>query len=149
LAIALRVYESALVAMPDSWQMKNGVAWYSSLLGRDLDRALELAEQASRASKGDPSVLDTLASVQLRRGEPKAALATADRGLAKADAASRPHLLFVRAAALRVLGRPADSRRAVEAALADPSTGTAAWLPEAQTLALELRSDTSRLPSPR
>ncbi len=148
LAVALRVYESALVAAPDAWEMKNGVAWYSSLLGRDLDRALELAQQASRESKGNPAVLDTLASVQLRRAEPKAALATAERGLAKADDASRPHLLFVRAAALRALGRRAEARRGVEAALADAATGAAAWRAEAEALAGELSSDTSPSPSP-
>jgi tetratricopeptide (TPR) repeat protein len=148
LAAALRVYESALAAMPDSWQMKNGVAWCSTLLGRDLDRALELAQQASRASKGNPSVLDTLASVQLRRGEPKAALATAERGLARADAGTRPHLLFVRAAALRALGRRAEARRGVEAALADGGAGAASWRAEAAALARELGSDTSPPPSP-
>ena len=148
LAAALRVYESALAAMPDAWQMKNGVAWCSTLLGRDLDRALELAQQASRASNGTPSVLDTLASVQLRRGEPKAALATAERGLARADAETRPHLLFVRAAALRALGRRADARRGVEAALADGGAGAASWRAEAAALARELGSDTSPPPSP-
>ena len=145
---ALRVYESALRAAPDAWQLKNGVAWYSALLDRDLDRALELAQQAMRASKGDPSVLDTLATVQLRRGEAKAALATADRGLAKADAAARPHLLFVRAAALRAVDRLADARKAVDAALVAGSASAAPWRPEAEALARELHSATSRSPSP-
>ncbi len=147
IVLALRVYESALAAAPDAWQLKNGVAWYSALLGRDLDRALELAQQALRASKGDPSVLDTLAAVQLRRGEPKAALATADRALAKADAAARPHLYYLRAAALRGVDRPADARKAVEAALAAESTSTASWRSEAEALARELSSATPRLRS--
>ena len=147
-ALALRVYESALKQAPDSWELKNGVAWCSAQLGRDLDRALALAQQAVLASKNNPAVLDTLASVQLRRGDPKSALATADRGLARADAASRHHLLYARAAALRALGRRAEARRSVEAALAGDSKAPNSWRAAAELLARDLGSDTSRSPSP-
>ena len=147
-ALALRVYESALKQAPDSWELKNGVAWCSAQLGRDLDRALALAQQAALASKGNPAVLDTLASVQLRRGDPKSALATADRGLARADAVSRHHLLFVRATALRALGRRAEARRSAEAALAGDAKSATSWRAAAEVLARDLGSDTSGPPSP-
>lgn len=147
LASALRVSEAALESAPDAWQMQNGVGWYAALLGRDLDRALTLAQQAARASKNDPSVLDTLATVQLRRGEATAALATADRGLARADAASRAHLLFVRAAALQALGRRVPAREAAAAALAAVAPDST-WRGEAEALVRKLDSDTSAAASP-
>lgn len=146
-ASALRVSEAALESAPDAWQMQNGVAWYAALLGRDLDRALTLAQQAARASKNDPSVLDTLATVQLRRGDAKAALAAADRGLTRADAASRSHLLLVRAGALRALARRGPAREAARAALA-ATAPDAAWRGEAEALIRQLDSDTSAAASP-
>jgi arylsulfatase A-like enzyme/Tfp pilus assembly protein PilF len=107
-AAALRLYERALRADPKAWPLQNGVAWGLTQQGRELDRALELAESAVRASGGEPAVLDTLATVQLRRGDARAALATADRALAKADPSLRPHLEEVRAGALAALGRSAS-----------------------------------------
>jgi arylsulfatase A-like enzyme/tetratricopeptide (TPR) repeat protein len=143
-AAATRLYEKALLAEPSSWQLQNGVAWGLALAGRELDRALDLARSAVRGSQGEPAVLDTLATVQLGRGEAAAALATADRALANADEGLRSHLHYVRAQALASLGRRSQARAAVAQALADGDGEPPAWRADAETLAAQLESDTSR-----
>jgi arylsulfatase A-like enzyme/predicted Zn-dependent protease len=146
-AAALRVYEDALRADASSWEVQNGVAWGLARQGRDLDRALALARSAARTSKEDPAVLDTLATVQLQRGDASSALATADRALPRAGHGVRGHLQMVRARALEALGRPGPARAAAEEALrqSDPDS---AWRAEAETLAAKLAADTSRSPRP-
>jgi len=64
---ALAVRESALRAEPGSAALCNDVAWTLALLGRDLDRAEQLAEAAARAHPEDPAILDTLAAVRRAR----------------------------------------------------------------------------------
>jgi arylsulfatase A-like enzyme len=64
---ALAVREAGLAAAPDSPLFQNDVAWTLALLGRDLDRALALAEGAAGALPGDPAVADTLAAVRRAR----------------------------------------------------------------------------------
>jgi arylsulfatase A-like enzyme/tetratricopeptide (TPR) repeat protein len=114
---AQRIYELALRADPDSWEAQNGVAWGLVEERRDLDRALDLAQSAAKASKGEPAVLDTLATVQLRRGDPRAALATVERALPRAGAELRPHLEALRTEALAALGR---SARAADTSASSP-----------------------------
>ncbi|MCU0668271.1 MAG: hypothetical protein MUF70_02825, partial [Myxococcota bacterium] len=117
--------------------------------GRDLDRALELARTAVRASDEDPAVLDTLAAVQLRRGEAAPALASADRALRRTtEPALRSHLYWVRAQAAAAMGRRGEARRDVARALAGPPGVGATWRAEAERFAREIESDTSASASP-
>jgi tetratricopeptide (TPR) repeat protein len=53
----------------------NDLAWLLAADGRDLDRALELAERARRLAP-QPAIADTLASVQIARGDLDGALGT-------------------------------------------------------------------------
>lgn len=149
-AAALRVQEEALRVDPASWQLQNGVAWGLAVAGRELDRALELARSAVRASREDPAVIDTLAAVQLRRGEAASALESADRALRRtSDPALRSHLYWVRARAAAALGRSGEARRDVARALERTSgTDDPRWRVEAESFAREIASDTSAPASP-
>jgi arylsulfatase A-like enzyme len=146
---SLRIQEEALRADPDTWQIQNGVAWNLAKAGRDLDRALDLARTAVRASGEDPAVLDTLAAVQLRRGEAAPALASADRALRRTtESALRSHLYWVRAQAAAALGRRGEARRDVARALAGSPGVGASWRADAERFAREIESDTSASASP-
>ncbi|RIL02030.1 MAG: hypothetical protein DCC71_16895 [Proteobacteria bacterium] len=145
---ALRVYEKALRSEPGAWQLQNGVAWILASERRDLDRALELARAAVEGSGGDPVVLDTLATVELHRGDAGAALRTADRALPRADEALRPHLLFVRAQALHALGRSGPARSALARALASSGDPPPPWQSEAIAFEKRIGSDTSAAAPP-
>ncbi len=60
----------------------NDLAWILAEDGRDLDRALALAQRAvERAPGSNVDLVDTLAFVQLARGEPKAAVETLEKAL--------------------------------------------------------------------
>jgi hypothetical protein len=69
-------------------------------MGRDLDRALGLAEGVVEQVGEVPELLDTLATVRLRRGETKQALELIERALAEAEGETRAHLLDLRSEAL-------------------------------------------------
>jgi tetratricopeptide (TPR) repeat protein len=64
---ALAVREAALRRAPDSAALRNDVAWTLALLGRDLERAEDLAEAAARERPEDAAILDTLAAVRRAR----------------------------------------------------------------------------------
>ncbi len=108
-AEALGIREAALARSPDSPAAQNDLAWALANLGRDLGRALELAQAAAAAAPGEPAVLDTLATVQLLRGEAEAALRSARSGLEGATGSVREHLLELEAEALRSLGRKPEA----------------------------------------
>jgi arylsulfatase A-like enzyme/Tfp pilus assembly protein PilF len=147
LPAATRTYEAALRADPKSWALQNGVAWGLASEGRDLDRALALAREAAEASQRDPGVLDTLATVELARGDPTAALATASAALPRAAPAVRSHLNYVRAQALAGVGRRGEARAAIGRSLRDAPAG-APWQRAAESLAKQLEADTSAAPPP-
>jgi tetratricopeptide (TPR) repeat protein len=109
---ALAARETALALAPSSVSAQNDVAWTLALLGRDLDRALGLAQTAADRSGEAPDVLDTLATVLLARGEAAAALPVVDRALPSSRDAVRAHLLELRARALAAAG-DAGTRAAV------------------------------------
>ena len=80
------------------------MAWNLALLGRNLDRALALAEHAAERTDRAPAVLDTLATVRLARGEPERALERIEEALPRASGPTREHLLELRADALEKRG---------------------------------------------
>ena len=94
---ALAVREDALRLAPDSPAIWNDLAWTLARLGRDLDRALELARRAVAAGGEDPRLLDTLATVLLARGEAAEARAVVEQALPGAEGEVRDHLLRLRA----------------------------------------------------
>jgi choline-sulfatase len=147
LAAATRVNEAALRAVPGDWRFENGVAWGLAREGRDLDRALALATEAADRSHRAPSVLDTLATVRLARGEHAEALSVVAAALPRAEPVVRSHLSYVKARALLGLGRRAEARQALGPALGRDAAG-APWRGDVESLARELAADTSRSTSP-
>ncbi len=90
---ALSAREAAHAAAPDAVAPANDLAWSLASLGRDLDRALALAQTAVERGGDDPALLDTLVTVQLARGDAAAARATLARALPVARGTTREHLL--------------------------------------------------------
>ena len=62
-------YDAAVRAGDRTSIAANNLAWIYAESGRDLDRAVELAQHAVELAPTDPGVLDTLGYVRLRRRE--------------------------------------------------------------------------------
>ncbi len=105
---------------------RNDLAWLLAEEGSDLDRALELAQQARRI-EARPEILDTLGWVHLKRGEARDAVKAFEEALA-ADPDS-PSLLYRLAMALEQAGEPDRARVTLERALAIEPPGD---FPEAE-----------------
>lgn len=73
-ADAIDAYEKAISLNGDLAMAKNNLAYLLAESGGDLDRALELAQQAKEALPDDGSAADTLGWVLLKRGVPSAAI---------------------------------------------------------------------------
>jgi tetratricopeptide (TPR) repeat protein len=71
---AIDAYEKAISLNRDLAQAKNNLAYLLTESGGDLDRALELAQQAKEELPDDGSAADTLGWVLLKRGVPSAAI---------------------------------------------------------------------------
>ncbi|HEU5400981.1 MAG TPA: tetratricopeptide repeat protein [Terriglobales bacterium] len=69
LAAAIAHYEAAVRAGDRTSTAANNLAWIYAQGGRDLNRAVELAQRAVELAPTDPGVLDTLGFVRLRRRE--------------------------------------------------------------------------------
>ena len=146
---ALAVREAALRENSDSPPAQNAVAWTLSELGRELDRALELAERASRGSDAAPEFLDTLAAVHLKRGDPASALAAVNRAVEIAGETVPPRLLYMRAAALAGSGRAGEARVALGGCFEALEEASPIWLPAARQLAERLDVPTATRPPGR
>jgi tetratricopeptide (TPR) repeat protein len=73
-AKARQMLEVVLAARPTMLRAKNDLAYLLAEEGTDLDRAMELAEQAQQLASRDASVVDTVGFVYLRKGLFEAAL---------------------------------------------------------------------------
>ena len=74
-AAAIAAYEKAIGLNGNLGQAKNNLAYLlAETPGGDLDRALELAQQARELAPDDPNAADTLGWVLLKRGVPSAAI---------------------------------------------------------------------------
>ena len=71
---AIASYEKAISLNPDLAKAKNNLAYLLAESGGDLDRALELAQEAKEQLPDDGSSADTLGWVLLKRGVPSAAI---------------------------------------------------------------------------
>jgi tetratricopeptide (TPR) repeat protein len=97
-------FDMALQGFPDDPELKNTYAWWLQETGVDLDRALELVEDALRWSPQDPYFLDTRGMVHRQRGDPAAAIADFDAALA-VPGGDLPAIRWHRALALADGGR--------------------------------------------
>jgi tetratricopeptide (TPR) repeat protein len=71
---AIDAYEKSISLNGDLALAKNNLAYLLAETGGDLDRALELAQQAKEQLPDDASAADTLGWVLLKRGVPSAAI---------------------------------------------------------------------------
>jgi tetratricopeptide (TPR) repeat protein len=118
---AMAGYEEALRLDPSLAVAKNNLAWLLAERGTDLDRALDLAQEAKAALPDLPDTADTLGWVLYRKGIPSAAVGyfqEAERLLPP----DHPQLALVRlhlALALQANGEPSEARAVVDRALAE------------------------------
>lgn len=112
-------YEKAIAADPDNVIAKNNLAWLYAEHGGNLDMALRLAEEAKEKAPDDPTITDTLGWIYVKKGSYEAAIANLRISVAKNphDPAGLYHL----GTAYYKMGRTADARRELEAALKMPN----------------------------
>jgi tetratricopeptide (TPR) repeat protein len=122
-------YRAVLVQQPDHVGASNDLAWTLAEQKKDLDAALDLAQRAVRLSP-IPSTWDTLAFVQMQRGEGDAARKTLEQALAQQP--GQPTLLYrlglVRKAGGDRAGAADAFRQALEAGVFPESEATRAEL---------------------
>ncbi|MDJ0790208.1 MAG: tetratricopeptide repeat protein [Myxococcota bacterium] len=118
---AIEHYETAIRYEPNLGEAKNNLAYMYAEKGENLDRALDLAQEAKALMPDNPNTADTLGWVLFRRGVPSAAigyLKEAVAGIEAGDASKglvRHHL----AQAYEASGDTANAKSTAEAALAD------------------------------
>jgi tetratricopeptide (TPR) repeat protein len=118
--VAVKHYEDAIKLSPDLAESKNNLAYLYAESGKNLDRALDLAQDAKALLPDDPNAADTLGWVLFRRGVPSAAigyLKEAEAGVKPEDATLgiiRHHL----AQAYEASGDKENARITVDRAIA-------------------------------
>lgn len=116
---AIRVLDGVVAKSPDLAGAKNDLAYLLVSSGKDLDRALSLAQEARAAMPTVGGVADTLGYAYLAKRLPEAALPQFEEAVSLAPPKSPEWGLaqFHRAQALQQLGRLEDSRAAAQLAL--------------------------------
>lgn len=153
-ADAIARYEEALRLDPDLAVAKNNLAFLLAENGGDLDRALDLAQEAKSALPSQPNVADTLGWVLYKKGVHSAAIGylnEAEQGIAPGD----PQLGEIRlhlALAYEANGDSDGARAALTRALRDldaaPAQGAPPpWRAELQDLAERLDVKSAASPS--
>ncbi len=145
---AIEHYESAIRYEPNLGEAKNNLAYMYAEKGENLDRALDLAQEAKALMPDNPNTADTLGWVLYRRGVPSAAIGYLKEAVAGIEAGDankglvRHHL----AQAYEASGDKAKARETAEMALADHAAYAEArqaaggrvqdptWLAEARAL---------------
>lgn len=117
---AIKLLESAVHDRGDFIGAKNDLAFLLAKQGRDLDRALQLAQDARQKAPSLSATADTLGFVYLKRGLPEAALSQLENALQLAQPGSPEWATaeYHRGLALQALKRPAEARTAFQKALA-------------------------------
>lgn len=114
---ALRMFELGLKGFKRDPEFRNEYAWYLQENDIDLDRALEVVNEALAIAPEDLYFLDTRAMVRLKRGETWDALADVDAALARPDG-DLPAIRWHRVQILDALGRGpeahAEAKRLLE-----------------------------------
>ena len=118
---AMKEYEKAIELDPDMAQSKNNLAYLLAESGKDLDRALDLAQQAKAAMPDSGNAADTLGWVLYKRGVSSAAVGYLKEAVATIDPDS-PNLGVVRhhlAQAYAANDQTQEAITTLEVALAD------------------------------
>ena len=82
---AIRRYEAAVRAGDPSGIASNNLAWIYAIQGRNLDRALQLAQHALELNPGNPQILDTLGVIQIEHRQFTQAIASFQSGARRAS----------------------------------------------------------------
>jgi tetratricopeptide (TPR) repeat protein len=120
-ADAIREYEEAIRLDGTLAVAKNNLAYLLAEDGQDLDRALELAQQAKAEMPDSPNAADTLGWVLLKKGIPEAAIGY----LREAEGALPPGhsdagwIRYHLAMAYNANQQPEEAREALDRAFAD------------------------------
>jgi tetratricopeptide (TPR) repeat protein len=120
---AQATYERVIQQNPEIAPAKNDLAFMLASRGRDLERALRLAEDAQRALPDSANAADTVGYVYLRLGRHEAALQQLRYAIERAgvDDPSLPTFHYHLGLALSQLARPDEAATHFERALAlDP-----------------------------
>jgi tetratricopeptide (TPR) repeat protein len=116
---ARALLEAALAERSDLPGAKNDLAYVLAVQGVELDRALQLAQEAYQALDDEAATADTLGFVYLRKGLHDAAARQFDLAVELANDAGAPHplLYYHHGLALAALTEHARAARAFETAL--------------------------------
>jgi tetratricopeptide (TPR) repeat protein len=83
-AASIRDYEAAVRSGDPSGVASNNLAWIYATQGKNLDRAMELAQHALQLNPGSPAVLDTIGVIQIRKREYTQAISSFQSGARRA-----------------------------------------------------------------
>jgi tetratricopeptide (TPR) repeat protein len=112
---AIQTLRRAMDADPGNPFLANNLSYFLARQGVDLDKALQLAQKAVSGLNNDPTALDTLGYVYLRKGQKDAAIQVFRSLVAKfPDSATYNHHLGM---ALLEKGDRAEARKALAKAL--------------------------------
>jgi len=146
---AMERYEQALALDPDLAEAKNNLAYLFAEKSSELDRALDLAQEAKALLPDNPNAADTLGWVLYKRGVPSAAISylkEAEAGMDPNDQALgivRHHLALAYEANGDTEEAVAALRRALEVA---PAGGgeSPEWVAEVRSMLERLDGETAR-----
>jgi len=110
---AIGNYEAAILRAPNLGEAKNNLAYLFADSGKNLDRALDLAQEAKALMPDSPNAADTLGWVLYRRGVPAAAISYLQEAESGMDRGS-PSLGIVRYHLALAYEMNGDSEEAVE-----------------------------------
>jgi tetratricopeptide (TPR) repeat protein len=118
---AIEHYESAIRYEPNLGEAKNNLAYMYAEKGENLDRALDLAQEAKALMPDNPNTADTLGWVLYRRGVPSAAIGYLKEAVAGIEAgdANRGLVRHHLAQAYEASGDKENAKSTAQAALAD------------------------------
>jgi tetratricopeptide (TPR) repeat protein len=111
---AMEHYAAAIEIDPELAVAKNNLAYLMAERGRDLDRALELAQEAKAALPENPNAADTLGWVLYKKDLPAAAIGYLQEAIGGFEAGD-PNLPLVRHHLALAYEANEDHERAVEA----------------------------------
>jgi Tfp pilus assembly protein PilF len=138
-AKARAIFEELLGSGADLPLVKSDLAYLLALDGVDLERAQGLAQDALGSLSDEPEVLDTMGYVELRRGNPAAAVLYFEHATALSEENGRVRAVhyYHLGLARRAAGRDAAAVEAFDRALAlEPDFPEAAQAREERALAL-------------
>jgi tetratricopeptide (TPR) repeat protein len=153
---AIERYEDAIKYGPDLAYPKNDLAYIYAESGKNLDRALDLAQDAKAALPDTATVADTLGWVLYKRGIPSAAISYLKEAVAisEGDIGAAGISMHHLAQAYEADGDPEKARQTLRRAVAalnedaeekrasgEPISPEPAWATEARAMLARLESD--------